>query len=137
MWPLIFLACPKVDQQAMRQDDKEKIALQEAAEMYWQGVRWAEPTRAAIYIEDPLERVRFTVDIAETHYVEAKVMHTELDPAPSEAAGNELEVWRTAKVYVRVEKIDSDNVLRVSEESQVWYRKSDGWYVEIPQTETK
>ena len=131
MWPLIFLACPKVDQQALRQDDKEQVALQQAAELYWQGVRWGEPNRASAFIEDPMERARFAAGVGEVRYTDVKVLHAELDPAPDETPGNQLEVWRTAKVYVRIEKIDNDNVLRSSENTQVWYRTSDGWYVEV------
>ena len=107
MWPLIFLACPKVDQQALRQDDKEQMVLQDAAVLYWQGVRWGEPSRAAAYIEDPLERARFSADIEAVHYTDVQVMHAELDPAPDGEPGNDLEIWRTAKVYVRIEKIDN------------------------------
>ena len=66
MWPLIFLACPKIDQQAIRQDDKEQVALQASAERYWQGVRWGEPNRVMEFIEDPLEKARFAA-VSYTH----------------------------------------------------------------------
>jgi len=130
MWPLIFLACPKIDQQAIRQDDKEQVALQASAERYWQGVRWGEPNRVMEFIEDPLEKARFAAGLEDIEYVDVKVLHAELDPKPEEDPSNDVEVWRTGKVYVRVEQIDSSNVLRVIEETQVWYRTSDGWYVE-------
>ena len=130
MWSLIFLACPKVDQQAVRQDDKEQQALQQAAELYWQGVRWGEPKRVMKYIEDPLEKSRFAAQLEDIEYVDVKVLHAELDPPPEEEPTNDLEIWRTGKVYVRIEQIDAGNVLRVTEDTQAWYRTSDGWYVE-------
>ena len=135
MLPLIFLACPKVDQQAVRQDDKEQIALQSAAELYWQGIRWGEPNRVMKFIEDPLEKTRFAATLEDIEYVDVKVLHAVLDPPPDESPSNDLEVWRTGKVYVRIEKIDQTNVLRVTEESQGWYRTSSGWYVESQKDE--
>ena len=135
MLPFIFLACPKVDQQAVRQDDKEQIALQSAAELYWQGIRWGEPKRVMRFIEDPLEKSRFAATLEDIEYVDVKVLHAELDPPPEEIPSNDVEVWRTGVVYVRIEKIDEINVLRVTEHSQNWYRTSDGWYVEIPKDE--
>ena len=130
MWSLIFLACPKIDQQAVRQDDKEQVALQASAERYWLGVRWGEPNRVMEFIEDPLEKARFAAELEDVEYVDVKVLHAELDSKPEEEPSNDMEIWRTGKVYVRVEQIDTGNVLQITEDTQLWYRTSDGWYVD-------
>jgi len=132
-WIIVFLACPKIDQQAVRQDDKEQDALIKAAERYWEGVRWGEPNRVMEFIEDPLEKSRFASELNDIEYVDVKVLHAELDPKQEEEPSPEIEIWRTGKVYVRTEKIDKSNVLRVAEDTQLWYRKADGWYVEMDQ----
>ena len=127
----MLLACPKIDQQALRQDDKEQAALLTAANRYWEGVRWGEVNRVMEFIEDPLEKSRFAAGLKEIEYVEVQVLHAELDPKAEEENADEMEIWRTGTVYVRTEKIDESNVLRVIEDAQPWYRKADGWYVEI------
>ena len=83
------------------------------------------------YIEDPLEKSRFVASLKDIEYVDVKVLHATLDPPPEEEPTNETEIWRTGKVFVRIEKIDESNVLRVTEDTQGWYRTADGWYVEI------
>ena len=135
LWSLIFVACPKIDQQAIRQDDKEQVALRTAADRYWEGVRWGESSRVMEFIEDPLEKARFAASLQDVEYVDVKVLHAELDPKLEEESTNETEIWRTGKVYVRTEKIDTSNVLRISENTQSWYRKANGWYVEVKNNE--
>ena len=131
LWSLMFIGCPKIDQQAMRQDEKEQVALRTSAERYWQGVRWGEASRVMEFIEDPLEKSRFVAALDGLEYVDVRVLHAELDPKLEIELTNDVQIWRTGKVYVRTEHIDSSNVLRVEENTQPWYRTADGWYVDV------
>ena len=132
MLSLILFACPKIDQQAWRSDQTEQVVLMENAQLFWQGVRWGEPTRAAKFIEDPLERARFEASFGGIQYSEIKVLHAELDEQVQEMEENE--VWRTATVYVHVEQIEQGYSVVSKEIQQEWYRKPAGWFVTVTQT---
>ena len=129
MVPLLLLACPKIDQQGWRSDQAEQIVLMENAQMFWQGMRWKEPTRAMIFIEDPLERARFNVSFGQEEYIDVKVLHAELNDSESEL--NTEERWRWATVYVQIESIESGYSVQNREIEQSWYRTESGWFVDL------
>lgn len=132
MLSLILFACPKIDQQAWRSDQTEQIVLMENAQLFWQGVRWGEPTRASKFIEDPLERARFEASFGGIEYTDVKVLHAELDE--KEVEMEEQEIWRMATVYVHVEQIEKGYSVVSKEIEQEWYRKPSGWFVTIEKT---
>ena len=137
MLPLILFACPKIDQQAWRSEQTEQMVLMENAQLYWQGVRWGEPTRASKFIEEPLERARFEASLGGVQYTEIKVLHAQLDEKEIEM--EEQDVWRTATVYVHVEMIEQGYAVVSKELQQGWYRKPEGWFVSLEpiQSETQ
>ena len=132
MLPLILFACPKIDQQAWRSDQTEQMVLMENAQLFWQGVRWGESTRAAKFIEDPLERARFEASFGQVQYTEARVLHAELDEQKFEM--EEQEIWRMATVYVHIEQIEKGHSVVSKEIKQEWYRKPSGWFVTLEKT---
>lgn len=128
MWSLIFIACPKIDQQAWRTEQKEQLVVMENAQLFWQGIRWEEPTRSMLFIEDPLLRSRFEASIGEKEFVEVKVLQAELQPDLGERGLDQ--VWRKATVLIYVEEIENGYSVQKKEIEQEWYRKANGWYVD-------
>ena len=134
MVALILFACPKIDQQAWRSDQTEQMVLMEHAQLFWQGVRWGEPTRASRFIEDPLERARFEVSFGSIEYTDVKVLHAELDEKEVEMEANKI--WRTATIYVQIEQIEQGYSVVSKEIQQEWYRKPGGWFVTLERPES-
>ena len=116
------------DRHAIRQEDQEKSMLQTNATLYWQGIRWNIPERAIQFYEDPLERARFESEIKASHkrYTEVTILHVKLNP--KEQTINE-DWMRSGSVFIRTEGFGNDNILRVDEQEQYWYRNKNGWWV--------
>ena len=142
-----FIGCA-IDRQAIKLDDQEKSLLMTSAQRHWEGRRWNIPERAAFFYEDPLVRARKEGSLKSEYrrLVEVAILHVELDPkdkvlpnaapnAKQKSETNERQVgedWlRTGTVWVRIEGIGRDNVLRVKEEKQDWYRTSNGWWLVV------
>ena len=133
LW-LALAGCPRsqvaLDKNALRQDTQEKAFLRDSAETHWEGVRWDIPERAAAFYEDPLTRARYQgVNQVYSRIMDVSILHVELDERADEAGSGPL---RTGTVYVRVEGVGSDNVMRVDEREQKWYRTPEGWWVQLP-----
>jgi hypothetical protein len=132
---LIMLAgCQKsqvaLDRNALRQDTQERAFLKDSAQTHWEGVRWDIPDRAAAFYEDPLARARYeSQQQGYSRVMEVSILHVVLDELPDVPEDGPL---RTGTVYVRVEGVGSDNVLRVDEHAQNWYRTAEGWWVQLP-----
>ena len=130
-----LIACG-LDRHAIRLEEQEKALLYQNAQRHWEGMRWAVPARAAAFYEDPLTRARFESDLQSPYsrLVDVKVLHVELDPKadPLKTKTAKEDTLRKGTVYVRIEGFGIDNVLRVEENKQRWYRNTNGWWIEYP-----
>ena len=124
---LQFSGCA-IDRHAIRQDDQEKAMLQTNATLHWQGRRWTIPDRATQFYEDPITRARVDGEIksSSTRYTEVTILHVQLDPKDHIKNTDWL---RTGFVMIRTEGFGNDNLLRVNEIEQHWYRNKDGWWI--------
>ena len=68
------------DKQAIRQDDQEKVYLQESAKVYWDGIRWGIPAKSAVYYENPLVRARWERNpaVPYSRVTEVSILHIEI-----------------------------------------------------------
>ena len=137
MFPFVLsslIACG-LDRHAIRLEEQEKALLYQNAQRHWEGMRWGVPARAAAFYEDPLTRARFESDLQSPYsrIVDVKVLHVELDPKKEDQAKNQkATILRKGTVYVRLEGFSTDNVLRIEENKQRWYRNTNGWWIEYP-----
>ncbi|MFT5680687.1 MAG: hypothetical protein ACI8RZ_001593 [Myxococcota bacterium] len=129
---LTTFSCIHADTQAIRQDDQEKKQLSEAAQEYWDGVRWEVDDQSAMFInEDDRALFRSRVDEQRDleRLVEATVLQVTLDPALEITTQNET--WRTAIVLTKVEGYTLPaQIVRTEEVSQTWFRTPSGWFLE-------
>ena len=129
-----LIACG-LDRHALRLEEQEKALLYQNAQRHWEGMRWGVPARAAAFYEDPLTRARFESDLQSPYsrLVDVKVLHVALDPKPeSKESSPARTALRRGTVYVRIEGFGTDNVLRIEENKQRWYRNTNGWWIEYP-----
>ena len=132
-----------VDKQVVRQDDQEQALLRQSANRHWEGRRWNIPDRAAYFYEDPLVRARKAGQLKGEYrrLVEVAILHVKVDPKrnATDTSGKKTEAnWlRTGTVWVRIEGIGRDNVLRVEEKKQDWYRTSQGWWLQVKKDASK
>ena len=120
------------DKQAIRQDDQEKIFLQQSAQKYWEGVRWGIPSKSAVYYEHPLFRARWENNpiFPYSKVTEVNILHIEIHNSTEPSTQPETTtIQKTATVYVFVQGIASDNTLQSQEIQQKWYRNNSGWFV--------
>lgn len=119
------------DKQAIRQDDQEKIFLQESAKVYWDGIRWGIPAKSAVYYENPLIRARWEKNpiFPYSRVTEVSILHIEIQNVDNLQTISPTEVSRTGTVYVFVQGISDDNTLQSKEIQQRWYRNGSGWFV--------
>lgn len=123
-----FSGCA-IDRHAIRQDDQEKAMLQTNATLYWQGRRWSIPSRSIQFYEDPVVRARMEGEIKSSavRFTEVTISHVQLHPKEQFKVSDWL---RTGTVFVRTEGFGNDNLLRVNEIEQKWYRNKDGWWID-------
>ncbi|MEC7985841.1 MAG: hypothetical protein VX278_11805 [Myxococcota bacterium] len=128
-----LIACG-LDRHAIRLEAQEKALLYQNAQRHWEGMRWGVPARAAAFYEDPLTRARLESDLESPYsrIVDVKVLHVELDPKIDKEKQKTDKTVRKGTVYVRIEGFGTDNVLRVEENRQRWYRNTNGWWIEYP-----
>ena len=124
------------DKQAIRQDDQEKLFLQESAKTYWEGIRWGIPSKSAIYYENPLIRARWENNpvLPYSRVTEVNILHIEINdisPTKKSTPPSPTDISKTATVYVFVQGIAGDNTLKSHEVQQTWYRNTSGWFVDI------
>ena len=127
---LTFLGCT-FDKQAIRQDNQEKIFLQESAKVYWDGIRWGIPAKSAVYYESPLVRARWEKNpaVPYSRVTEVSILHIEIKNVDGIQATSPTEIVKTATVYVFVQGIAANNTLQSKEIQQRWYRNGSGWFV--------
>ena len=118
------------DKQAIRQDDQEKVYLQESAKVYWDGVRWGIPAKSAVYYENPLVRARWERNpaVPYSRVTEVSILHIEIQNIDSQTTSS-TEIRKTATVYVFIQGIADNNTLQSTEIQQSWYRNGSGWFV--------
>ena len=119
------------DKQAIRQDDQEKIYLQESAKVYWDGIRWGIPAKSAVYYENPLVRARWERNpaVPYSRVTEVSILHIEIQNVDGSQTTSPTEISKTAIVYVFVQGIADNNTLQSTEIQQRWYRNGSGWFV--------
>jgi hypothetical protein len=119
------------DKQAIRQDDQEKIFLQESAKTYWDGIRWGIPSKSAVYYENPLVRARWENNptLPYARVTEVNILHIEIQATKTTKQPSPTEIHKTATVYVFVQGIALNNTLQSKEIQQRWYRNGSGWFV--------
>ena len=111
-----------------RDEAWETRRLAEAADAYWQAVRWRTFEDAARYVEEGEARLEFlrlwSVD-APRQVVEAVVVHVSVgDPLPPDRAPQ----LREGTVLVRVEGYGPQSpVVAVDLVEQAWWLGPDGW----------
>ena len=127
---LFVMGCA-FDKQAIRQDDQEKVFLQESAKVYWDGVRWGIPAKSAVYYENPLIRARWekNPDVPYSRVTEVSILQIEVQNVEGLQTSSPTEVSKTATVYVFVQGIAANNTLQSKEIQQRWYRNGSGWFV--------
>ena len=120
-----------IDRHAIRLEEQEKSMLHQSAQKYWEGVRWNIPKRAAAFYEDPLTRARKESDLGLPYqrFVDVKVLHVELGNKHQVETRDAKSIRRNGVVYVRIEGFGKDNILRVEEQKQLWYRNLNGWWL--------
>ena len=102
------------DKQAIRQDDQEKMFLQQSAQQYWEGVRWGIPSKSAVYYENPLFRSRWENNpiFPYSKVTEVNILHIEIHDSIPEPKQQDTTHQKRATVYVFVQGIASDNTLQ-------------------------
>ncbi|MBN1334936.1 MAG: hypothetical protein JXB39_03145 [Deltaproteobacteria bacterium] len=123
-------ACPLHRPEGVREQAAEVRHLSEAADAYWQAIRWRSFPDAARYVEDGEPRIEFlrrwSVD-PPRQVVDAVVVHVSLgDPLPPDRAP----VLREGTVLVRVEGHGPQSpVMGVELVEQAWQLGPEGWRV--------
>ena len=138
---LCFLSVPltagpalakKPTKQETRRDQKEQADLGERAELYWRSVRWDDAPGAAMFIENPSDRVVFhqwlSTQGKDQKITEAKVLHIEVSREIRKPEDGRI---RTATATVSIEGYKlPDQVLKRQTLTQGWYRTKAGWFVD-------
>lgn len=127
-----LLACGP-QKKALRQERRDKVALMEATEAYWDALRWGDARSAADFVE-PEDRAAFEAWLTGWQKDERMTDYTLL--------GLELGTWmepplsgrvREATITLKTERVRmADQVVRAETITQRWYRDEHDWYVEWP-----
>lgn len=135
-WLILMLGVSRcsVDRAAIRSDEQEQKHLQDSAEEYWHAVRWGYAERAAVFVEQDVDRSRhhmqLEAELETQRYTDVTVLRVTVtapeDPAQPDANGH----WRTGEVVVFTEGYTLPaQIVQRQERTQQWYRTTDGWFV--------
>lgn len=111
---------------------KEESHLLRSAGIYWQAVRWADPDRASVFIEDPAQRLLYKEWLEKQsevrRYEEATVIQAVIGEERDKPVDGRT---REAVVFVRARGYELPaQILETWKVRQTWYRTPHGWFVE-------
>lgn len=96
---------------------------------YWRAVRWSDYTRAAQYLEDPIQRANWVIDQSESPELRiqtATVLTISIGPALEEG-----EHLREAQALVQIEGYTpKSQTLQKDTRVQLWVLTPNGWYID-------
>jgi len=124
-----------LDRAAVRSDSQEQIMLHEAAQRYWDSLRWGFFDEAALVIEDEGARTLYQRELEASQQrwrlTEAEVLRVKVIVPPEDEQPDAQGRWRTGTVLTRTEGYTFPaQIVRVEDREQQWYRTTDGWWLE-------
>ncbi|MFZ5479891.1 MAG: hypothetical protein ACOZNI_24215 [Myxococcota bacterium] len=132
MWWFLVLALGAcgAEKRATFKEKRDRVALAEAVQAYWDAVRWSDAGRATPFLETPEERLALGRVIASptARISDVKVVQVEVG---AELPEERLPERREGVALVRVEVYDvAGTRLTVETVEQSWVKRGPVWFVD-------